>query len=237
MAVGFRAVNADNIVQIDETYKNLTIIAEGTGTTGTTITFPAQTFIPLVAIGVTGVGSRWSLSSVTTSNFSLFDRSGSFSPTSFTFPYKVFGLNPNALTGNPYGLEIRDASNALIFNSNYKYFKTRYVQDVQFSNFTNASTSFPIVPMYSQTISGLTGSPYVIANGLGGIPVYKYWGTTANWGNNYEPNGPYGSYSSSFMSVGLESASMIRFYPYFQFWGGVQNKSRFQPSFKLILGY
>ena len=242
MAVGFRAANVDFITQIDETYKNLSIIAEGTATTGNTVTFPTQPYKPLIAISITGPNNWFRLAGVNYSDFTVVQAApyGTSGSTNFSFAYKVFATTPNNLIQNPYGLEVRDAGNNLIFNSNYKYLQLRYIQDIYYSNFLDcidATTSMSNNPIYTLN-TGLTGTPYLVINGLVGLPIFRSNSSPATFSGDIDGSQPYSLNFSvhARLMVNLQSASVVNFGWVYSTYG-VQNYNKFETKLKLILGY
>lgn len=156
----FKVLNTAGIVQISDDYHNLAFIQKSIVTTttsiftnGSTVTVSGGTFTytgttPIIAIrssalatitGASKSGSTWTYS------FAIAGPIGS------TATIYIFD-EPQALSGNEYGLIVKNASNKIVYDSNQKYMK---LVDFQYLTMPNSGTigvgGLPTPPSYTYT--------------------------------------------------------------------------------------
>lgn len=152
MNAGFQVIGASGVIQIDQYFSNLALIAKGTLTLGpgtppfgafgehyscaATVNLSTDLEFPIIAIKSTDAAiclAQWSstansggVSTQWTAGFyAKYDQAGK------SFTYYIFDRpKPIASTG---GLEIFDGDSKLLFNSNYKYLKIAAIATYQYS--------------------------------------------------------------------------------------------------------
>lgn len=157
MAYGFQALNTNNVVQIDETYRNLMRVASGTWTGGSsawqTFTFTTQTICPpLVFIRTTSdstyVGKLW----INDGSFTVM--------TNGNFDWVAFGLtSPTMVSPSNYGMQVFNTAGAVVYDSRYE------VPRIQ--------TTISINQVWPDSWNG---------GGSGAHPSYPYTATFTGWG-------------------------------------------------------
>jgi len=156
---GYRQTNSSGQVQIDQSYQNLVLIASGTTTCGTTVSFAPQTNPPLVAIGVTSAGCYGVLGLCSTTQFRVDSKGGG----DFSFPYRVYAPINTAPAAGTYGMRVFNAAGDRTFDSNFSYLNVRYVAEVSAAQFPSA---FQGSGVQALTIGhSVGGSPFAIMNG------------------------------------------------------------------------
>ena len=217
MAFGYLQQNASGYTQIDETYQNLSVIASGTGTTGTAVTFATQAIPPVVAVGVVGSGQFMRMTTLTTTSFTI--TSYNAGPTNFTFPYKVYAMASTSVPSGQFGMRVFNAAGDRTFDSNLEYLGIKYIQKV-------SGTDMAVGPGQGLTVThGLGGSPYMIMN-------------STNFPTRY-------IFSSGFLHaylsvVSMTSSTVVDFAErqyYQQNIGALDSDNRLTACCRLILGY
>lgn len=144
MAYGIQFINTSGSVQVDQDYRNYTLIAKTTYTSGGTITLPAS--LSNIVIALRCSGETWIRNYNSTNNtIGVFGGSGGF--TLYYFAPTV------ATTTSGYGIAVFNASSQICFSSSEKYMKVVAVTKV--SDILSTSTANNIF-----TYSGLTTGTY-----------------------------------------------------------------------------
>lgn len=168
MSYGFQSVNADNIVQIDDAYRNLLRVASGSWTSGGAvvgeINFPTQTstaplifFRPSadgVYVGQVGLGS---------------DRV--YFSTNGNFDWVVYGLDGPVMTSaSNYGMQVFNASGQVVFDSRYEppRIQTIVRHNQTWPTYANGGGSLGQNPNYPYTFNftGWGERPWICLNSL-----------------------------------------------------------------------
>lgn len=112
MSHGLTVLNNSNFVQIDESFSNYRVIAEGTvGSSGGFVYFPNYGVIPIVMVQPLVVGQSLYAGSITSSFFGV-------GPLGVSYKYKVLvPSNVVAHSGQSHGLRVYNGSNQLVFDS------------------------------------------------------------------------------------------------------------------------
>lgn len=192
MAYGIQIQNTNNIVQIDQDYKNYCLTQSGsvTSTTaGVTVTFTTVSgTIPIVAIANVPSGNYILLTAISATSFTV------SSASTTTFNYKVYSLVDATTLASGFGLRVFNSSSQCVFDSLKTYLRIRYV-----TNFLANSITAGVFASASSTASIKTintGIPngYLILNGT--------YGTTALYSD-----GTFGRYLG--LGMGMRSTGIL----------------------------
>jgi hypothetical protein len=167
MAVGLEVYNDAGALVIDSNSPNYSLLASGTASSGTAVSFTSTTVRPLVFVRFNTPNrfvriSALSNNSVTFQTYDLQEGTGNFAnPVAGSTEYKVFGIASTLTPSSPgFGLNVFDAAGNLIFDSNREVPRVRQVVTV------------PALPSVSDgnraTISAVSHSmgtnPWMLAN-------------------------------------------------------------------------
>jgi hypothetical protein len=212
MAHGFQSINAGGIVQIDENYRNLLMVASGTWTGGGTpfgtIWFPTQyACAPLIFIRPSYDGCYVGPGEITQSNFSFMCNGN--------FDWVVYGLDsPAAHSSTSFGLQVFDGGGSVVYDSRYEAPRIQAVATVWMTWPQYLGVNSPDYPYYP-SFTSWGGRPWfclnsfvffaddngtcvcATTNGTGGLIVRcgTVWTTDWIWAGN---NGEGGMYAQSY---------------------------------------
>lgn len=221
MSFGLEVRNDAGRVQIDEEYRNLLLVAQGTAAAAYAggFTFPAQSSCtPLVCVRPVTDGTYIGFMNVSSTSATYFSDG--------PFDWAVYGLDsPVYLDGSSYGLQVFSASGSLAFDSRCEPVRIKAVASGQSvwpdvktaSPMSSGYNNYPVVINFTafglrpwMCINQLTyfdegdgGTIAATTSGLGQVTV-RYGvmvsGTTWTWAANDGANG-YLSYSLAFGSI------------------------------------
>lgn len=170
MSFGAQFLNNANQVQIDDNYRNLLLIGQGTYSGagapvgGVSATYPFQSScFPLLAVRPATDGVFVGTLAVT--------RSGAVIEASGAFSWAAFGLDsPINTTGSTnFGLQVFNASNQVIFDSRYEASRIRHIVQAQLPfpprRFNNPASAWPAYP-YTWTFPGWGQRPWIVLNSV-----------------------------------------------------------------------
>lgn len=167
MPAGLEVYNDAGALIVDSNSPNYSLLASGTASSGSPVSFTSTTVRPLVFVRFNTPNrfvriSALSSNSVTFQTYDLQEGTGNFSnPVSGSTEYKVFGIASTLAPSSPgFGLNVFDAAGNLIYDSNREIPRVREVATV------------PGLPAVSDgnraTISAVTHSqgtnPWMLAN-------------------------------------------------------------------------
>ena len=158
MSYGIHITGSNGFTQVDQNYQNYILIAEGSASTGSTITF-TTTDAPIVMVSVTPSDRIYLLESITSSSFKVLSHaansgsgtgSGPDLAPNFTFSYRVYGRAGQHVSTSygEYGLRVLTPNGEVAFDSNYRYPRILQIADmgsspnVQAVNVPGAFTPF-----------------------------------------------------------------------------------------------
>lgn len=182
MAYGFSVENQSGFVQVDQDFSNYVLIAEGSASTNTNISYPTQSTPPIIFVGKTPSNRAVGVQSVRPSSCrlkgfgnSVFNNSSSFD---FSISYRIYGLaSENVGPASGYGIRVFDGSGSVVFDSNEEFMRVRGV-----SIFTTNSMPDDYSDI-NDTVSvnhGLSGSFYVSVNETAQIVASVEYDNTAD---------------------------------------------------------
>lgn len=167
MANGFQSLNASNIIQIDDNYRNLLKVASGTWTGGTAaiaeITFPLQTSTaPLIFVRPVSDGIYVGHVGIANNAF--------YAATNGNFEWVVFGLdNPVMTDDSAYGMQVFNGTGQVVFDSRYEPVRVQTVvrHDQQWPTYPQGGSygQWPAYP-YTFNFTGWGQKPWICLNAL-----------------------------------------------------------------------
>ena len=163
MAFGLQVVNSAGLYQIDEVYRNLLKVAEGSGVNGlNTLTLPKQTTTPplvfvLPASDTVYVGNYASYNDATSTKIIL-ESNG-------TFQYVVYGLDsPAVMDSSTFGLSVYTSAGQLAYDSRYEAVRLQtvwtFTQPVPDPYDGGAATAYP----YTLSFTSWGARPWILMN-------------------------------------------------------------------------
>lgn len=136
MAVGLEVYNDAGALIIDSNSPNYSLLASGTASSGSAVSFPTTTVRPLVFVRFNTPNrfvrvSDLTMSSVTFQTYDLQEGTGNFAnPVSGSTEYKVFGVASTLSPVSNFGLNVFDAAGNLIYDSNREVPRVKQVVTV-----------------------------------------------------------------------------------------------------------